>query len=94
MMFNFLIFFLSPPPTVSWRRVGHGSMDDVRMTETSHKHEFTIKNVQPEDAGVYECSGRNIVVEQPVKQNFTLIVKCNITFSCPFPFFKQKNHFI
>lgn len=68
-------------------------MDDVRMSETSHKHEFTIKNVQPEDAGVYECSGRNIVVEKPEKQNFTLIVKCNITFSCPFPFFKQKKSF-
>ncbi|XP_070191784.1 neuroglian-like isoform X3 [Littorina saxatilis] len=68
------IFSGYPTPRVRWRRID-GKMDEGRMKQSSDEHEFVISDVQPEDEGVYECSGENPMVQGVIKETFKLSVE-------------------
>ncbi|KAK7474746.1 hypothetical protein BaRGS_00034039 [Batillaria attramentaria] len=69
------IFSGYPAPDVRWRRADNGVYDTSRMVIGPFKHELVIKDVQPEDAGQYECSAANPMLSERVKVLFTLTVQ-------------------
>jgi hypothetical protein len=70
------IFSGNPDPTVVWKRKAGGPMDEARMKQSSDMHEFIISDVKMEDAGEYECLGKNSMVPDYKRQTFTLKVEC------------------
>ncbi|CAL1526256.1 unnamed protein product [Lymnaea stagnalis] len=66
------IFSGHPEPEISWQKV-IGSLDKLRV-EVNH-HEMTITDAKPEDAGDYQCLGKNVLLEKPSVHNFTLRVQ-------------------
>ena len=50
------------------------------MVQSADDHEFVINDVHAEDAGEYECSGDNVMIQSVIKQTFTLTVECKLYF--------------
>lgn len=48
------------------------------MKQSVDHHEFVITDVHAEDAGEYECSGENPMINRVIKQTFTLSVECKL----------------
>lgn len=48
----------SPAYTLVWTRMGNGKLPNRAMDFNGI---LTIRNVQPEDAGVYVCTGSNML---------------------------------
>ena len=51
------------------------------MKQSVDDHEFVITDVHAEDAGEYECSGENAMIDTVIKQTFTLSVQCKLNSS-------------
>lgn len=55
------VYLLTPPQspayTLVWTRMGNGKLPNRAMDFNGI---LTIQNVQPEDAGVYVCTGSNM----------------------------------
>ena len=62
-----------------WRRIDGGAVDEERMKQSVDDHEFVITDVHAEDAGEYECSGENAMIDTVIKQTFTLSVPVSYT---------------
>lgn len=69
------IFAGHPAPDIRWRRTDSGTYHNSRMTKEDFKHEFVIKDVQPEDAGKYECAASNGMASGSINVEFTLSVQ-------------------
>ncbi|XP_053377458.1 neuroglian-like isoform X2 [Mercenaria mercenaria] len=67
------IFAGNPTPSIKWVRKSGGKLDKKRMFPKNQK--LTIKNVQYEDAGTYECRGENSVIPTAIKKTFKLEVE-------------------
>lgn len=67
------IFTGNPTPYIVWARKTGGKLDKKRMITRNQK--LTIKNVQYEDTGTYECSGKNSVTKTAIKHSFKLEVE-------------------
>ncbi|KAH9492861.1 hypothetical protein Btru_024879 [Bulinus truncatus] len=66
------IFSGEPEPTISWTKVT-GHLDKNRVSVDYN--EMTIADVKFEDAGEYECMGKNPLLKEPKKHKFTLRVQ-------------------
>lgn len=47
-----------------------------RVSVSSSGHELSISDVQYEDAGIYECEGRNSRSLGPLRRRFVIRVEC------------------
>ncbi|RUS87162.1 hypothetical protein EGW08_005094 [Elysia chlorotica] len=66
------IFSGNPVPTTTWQRVD-GELDSSRTYEDNF--ELTIRDVQPNDSGQYECSGLGSQNGHAIRHLFHLLVK-------------------
>lgn len=65
----------SPTPRVTWRRIGASELPREASLE-SFGQELVIYNINYEDAGQYECTGKNTETGFPATKVFTVTVEC------------------
>lgn len=68
------VFFCSPVPTISWRKVNGFIPSKARLRKSQAVLE--IPNVQLEDAGAYECKAENSRGKNAFRGQLQVYSKC------------------
>lgn len=68
------IFAGNPTPNVTWKRL-NGKIPAKRTAYEDDGLELIIKRVHYDDAGEYECMGKNIILEEVQTHRFSVVVE-------------------